>query len=152
MNERDIAEQAYKNGYEKGYADGKAKAMEKIAFPRFLVRQTELSKKDVEDILMQSPTIIMDKTEIIPISPYRWIPVTERLPEDDLPKGSKVKQIKVLTALRSGKGVITVRSQTRYRMTWYPNSPWGWKYSASEITHWMPLPEPPKGEYYASNL
>ena len=80
------------------------------------------------------------------VTVQKWIPVTERLPEDDLPKGSKVKQIKVLTALRSGKGVITVRSQTRYRMTWYPNSPWGWKYSASEITHWMPLPEPPKGE------
>lgn len=75
----------------------------------------------------------------------RWIPVTERLPEDDLPKGSKVKQIKVLTALKSDKGVRTVRSQMRYRCTWYSDSePWTWKYSGSEITHWMPLPEPPK--------
>lgn len=74
-----------------------------------------------------------------------WIPVTVRLPEDDLPKGSKVKQIKVLTALKSDKGVRTVRSQMRYRCTWYSDSePWTWKYSGSEITHWMPLPEPPK--------
>jgi hypothetical protein len=73
-----------------------------------------------------------------------WIPVTERLPEDDLPKGSKVKQIKVLTALKSDKGVRTIRSQMRYRMTWYNSAPWAWKCSGSEITHWMPLPEPPK--------
>ena len=74
----------------------------------------------------------------------KWIPVTERLPEDDLPKGSKVKQIKVLTALKSDKGVRTIRSQMRYRMTWYNSAPWAWKCSGSEITHWMPLPEPPK--------
>jgi hypothetical protein len=75
----------------------------------------------------------------------KWIPVSERLPEDDLPKDSKVKQIKVLTALKSDKGVRTVRSQMRYRCTWYSDSePWVWKYSGSEITHWMPLPEPPK--------
>lgn len=74
----------------------------------------------------------------------KWIPVTERLPEDDLPKWSKVKQIKVLTALKSDKGVRTVRSQMRYRCTWYSDSePWTWKCSGSEITHWMPLPEPP---------
>ena len=78
-------------------------------------------------------------------SALRWIPVSERLPEDDLPKGSKVKQIKVLTALKSDKGVRTVRSQMRYRCTWYSDSePWTWKCSGSEITHWMPLPEPPK--------
>ena len=74
-----------------------------------------------------------------------WTAVTEGLPEDDLPKGSKVKQIKVLTALRSDNGVRTVRSQMRYRMTWYNSAPWAWKLSGSEITHWMPLPEPPKG-------
>ena len=78
--------------------------------------------------------------------PSKWIPVTERLPEDDLPKGSRVKQIKVLTALKSSSGAVTVRSQMRYRMTWYTSAPWAWKCSGSEITHWMPLPEPPKEE------
>ena len=77
-----------------------------------------------------------------------WIPVTERLPESGLPKGSKVKQIKVLTALISDKGVRTVRSQMRYKDTWATGYQeiWRWKYSGSEITHWMPLPEPPKEE------
>lgn len=74
----------------------------------------------------------------------KWIPVTERLPEDGLPRISEVKQIKVLTALKSDKGVRTVRSQLRYRDTWCREVRWMWKYSGSEITHWMPLPEPPK--------
>ena len=74
-----------------------------------------------------------------------WIPVSERLPEDNLPRFSNVKQIKVLTALISDKGVRTVRSQMRYKDTWATgHDRWRWKYSGSEITHWMPLPEPPK--------
>ena len=76
----------------------------------------------------------------------RWIPVTERLPEDNLPRFSEVKQIKVLTALKSSSGVRTVRSQMRYRDTWGKEIRWMWKCSGSEITHWMPLPESPKGE------
>lgn len=75
----------------------------------------------------------------------KWIPVAERLPEDDLPKCSKVKQIKVLTALKSENGARMVRSQMRFRCTWYTDTaPWAWKYSGSEITHWMPLPKPPQ--------
>lgn len=75
-----------------------------------------------------------------------WISVKDRLPEDDLPKGSKVKQIKVLTALKSDKGVWTIRSQMRYRDSWSREYRWIWKYSGSDVTHWMPLPQPPKGE------
>jgi hypothetical protein len=76
----------------------------------------------------------------------KWISAAERLPEDDLPKNSMVKQIKVLTALKSSNGARTVRSQMRYRMTWYTSAPWAWKCSGSEITHWMPLPELPEEE------
>lgn len=75
-----------------------------------------------------------------------WIPVSVWLPENGLPKCSKVKQLKVLTALISDKGVRTVRSQMRYKDTWATGYQeiWRWKCSGSEITHWMPLPEPPK--------
>ena len=87
--------------YEKGYADGKADAVQ------------------------------------------QWIPVTERLPEDDLPKDSKAKQIKVLVAyMRNGNWVV--RSNMRKKGKWY-YEPDRWSWSVSDpITHWMPLPEPPK--------
>ena len=52
-------------------------------------------------------------------SAQEWVSVKERLPEDELPKGSRVKQLKVLTALKSSNGARTVRSQMRYRMTRY---------------------------------
>ena len=179
MNERDIAEQSFNNGYAKGYADGKAKVMSEIAFPRLLVRQPELSKKDVEDILMQSPTIIMDKTEIIPIYPYRWIPVTERLPEPET-------EVLILARSKrySFKGTVTTHHIVTTGMyedgskntedsewCWYDHDfkydeeldayiiPEGWweykHYNGDDehnhpidntVTHWMPLPEAPKGE------
>lgn len=78
----------------------------------------------------------------------KWIPVTERLPEYDLPKDSKKKVIKVLVAIISKRGVYTIRTQTRQKGYYY-NYPdeWDWgKYSSGLITHWMPLPEPPKGD------
>jgi hypothetical protein len=73
----------------------------------------------------------------------KWIPVSERLPEDDLPKDSKSKQIKVLVAyMRNGNWVI--RTNLRKKGKWH-RRPDEWDWSVSDpITHWMPLPEPPK--------
>ena len=73
----------------------------------------------------------------------KWIPVTERLPEDDLPKDSKRKSIKVLVAYKTSKGVPIVRTQVRETDPWYNSKGWDWTKS-EPITHWMPLPEPPK--------
>lgn len=107
-------------------------------------RATEEETRHVEDLadylIANGVTFAKD------INAPSWIPVTERLPEDNLPRFSEVKQIKVLTALKRSNGVRTVRSQMRYKDTWATGYKeiWRWKYSGSEITHWMPLPEPPK--------
>ena len=74
----------------------------------------------------------------------KWIPVTERLPEDDLPKDSKVKLIKVLVSYKTSMGVPVVRTQIRQKGKRYHRDEWSWA-KFEPITHWMPLPEPPKG-------
>lgn len=75
-----------------------------------------------------------------------WIPVTERLPEEDLPKDSTSKQIKVLVAYKRGNCSWVIRTQLRKKGQWY-RRPDEWDWSVSDpITHWMPLPEPPKEE------
>jgi hypothetical protein len=73
------------------------------------------------------------------VSSSKWIPVTERLP---------IPYVKVFTCRRellSGAKIISVEYLT---IQYDESTMWSgdfetWK---SIITHWMPLPEPPKGE------
>lgn len=75
---------------------------------------------------------------------HEWISVEERMPEDDLPIGSKVKQIKVFVAYKTNGRWVT-RTQIRKKGRWYgaPDE-WDWIKISDPITHWMPMPEPPK--------
>lgn len=57
----------------------------------------------------------------------RWIPVAERLPE---------KPTKCLVYTKRGK-------YGGHEITYYNE---GFYLQYSNVTHWMPLPEPPKGE------
>ena len=84
----------------------------------------------------------------------KWISVTERMPEDDLPEDSDVKAIKVFVAIKTKNG-ITIRTQLRHRRVLYdtrgePFFDWEWRHSAGNVTHWMPLPEPPKEDNNAN--
>jgi hypothetical protein len=59
----------------------------------------------------------------------KWIPVTERLPEYEQ---------QVLT-YRGESGISIERM--------FPGACWDFDYDfIDDVTHWMPLPEPPKGE------
>ena len=58
----------------------------------------------------------------------RWIPVTERLPEED------------------GCYLVAVKNdhKRRYSKTaWFSHDSW---FARQDVTHWMPLPEPPMEE------
>ena len=93
MDERDITEQAFKNGYEKGKQDA-----------------------------------------------VKWIPVTERLPE-------KYGRYLALTPSRlKGKEYDEWLIYYLPQSGFYDTDPeWG-DIEMDDVTHWMPLPQPPKGE------
>ena len=89
MDIHTATEQAYKNGYAKGYADGKGE----------------------------------------------WISVSERLPESSC---------ECLVATNIG-GIYQVNYSHRYKAFNALDTDEA-KYAMLTVTHWMPLPEPPKGE------
>lgn len=67
--------------------------------------------------------------------PTRWIPVTERLPEP------KFAREWYLVSLESGcVKSLAYEKEGRTDNLFRP----GWHETASPVTHWMPLPEPPK--------
>lgn len=83
--------------------------------------------------------ILVTQTQDVPNSMY-WIKCSEKMPED-LPENSGKNKIKVLVVLK-GKNGRTIRTQTRFIRA----GQWCWSFSASEVTHWMPLPELPEEE------
>ena len=60
----------------------------------------------------------------------QWIPVTERLPE-------MYKNVLVIRADRKIRFDAIGSLNVWYEEVWHTGNP---------VTHWMPLPEPPKGE------
>ena len=87
--------------------------------------------KDIDDAMLVCDAI----NAINALGKPRWIPVTERLPEE---------YVNVLCHLRS-----LDRQSEYYSIDHLMEDGQWWKAANSwkhEVTHWMPLPEPPKEE------
>lgn len=73
------------------------------------------------------------------LSKPRWIPVTERLPEND-------QDVLVMVHWRDYQEDMMCYGR-KYKTRWYLwNGELGEILKGFDITHWMPLPEPPKEE------
>jgi hypothetical protein len=74
------------------------------------------------------------QTAIIALQEYQpWIPVSERLPDED------VASVLIYTkegGVAEGQYYPTIRAWKQFR----------WSVEDSKVTHWKPLPEPPKGD------
>ena len=110
MDNYAATEQAYKNGYLKGYDKG------------------------LEDAL----------------DLHKWIPVTERLPYEDgtylvFEKCTYGTPIRTLRFAKDGRKVDKYYFHRGWKNVWYYDSEWG-HITIDTVTHWMPLPEPPRGE------
>jgi hypothetical protein len=87
--------------------------------------------------------------------PSKWIPVTERLPEEHKSIFAKLHGTKnwmpgmfctlsntVLASVEYEDGTRSVKATHTKDGKWNLQN----MHRAKEVTHWMPLPEPPKGE------
>ncbi len=64
----------------------------------------------------------------------KWIPVTERLPEEWV-------DVLVLSKYGFCEVAVYLGIKGKWRITWNHDL-----FEVDSVTHWMPLPEPPKGE------
>ena len=85
------------------------------------------------------------------VTVQKWIPVTERLPEN---KGDYLvtKQlfgdsyVRVVSFAKDGRKVSRYDFHNRWKNVWYEYDREYGYITIDSVTHWMPLPEPPKGE------
>ncbi len=83
-----------------------------------------------------------------------WIPVTEQKPEEN-------KNVKIYTAgnlelisvlVCGGNRGVTIANRVNVKPVGVPyldehiTDGWQWSVGNEDVTHWMPLPQPPKGE------
>ena len=66
-----------------------------------------------------------------------WISVSERVPDETHAYGCHTKD--VLCVTRSGRLVIAMLATTTTGFAWYDQQS-----LERDVTHWQPLPEPPK--------
>lgn len=69
-----------------------------------------------------------------------WISVKDRLPEDE-------RDVLAYYGFDKGNGVLGMRFIGVLSYFAYDTNPhWQHEHTGLRVTHWMPLPEPPKGE------
>lgn len=86
------------------------------------------------------------------VTVQQWIPVTERLPEDDkhihFYDDGRLKFASVLVFSKDrGVGAanrLTVNRVGTEYLDQFATNGWIWSVGRDDTTHWMPLPEPPK--------
>ena len=80
-----------------------------------------------------------------------WISVKDRLPEEDgqylvFEKGAYGTRTRTLRFAKDGRKVDKYDFHRGWKNVWYRyDSEWG-HVTIDNVTHWMPLPQPPKGE------
>ena len=99
-------------------------AISRSAVLDVMPKDTELLRPQVVDVICNTPAL-----DVVPAEQGKWISVKDRLPDDER---------RVLVSCRTKKG------QQSVNLAYYWNGYWHGQGSMAGVTHWMPLPEPPK--------
>ena len=114
-----------------------AEAKSHIALVERLNKQVEELQKNVAYWQAQLTKSMCGET-LAELEKPRWIPVTERLPSEEL----------CFYLCYTDKGVIVECLWTNNKYGLGPFGEWGWRLmdvpQYQRVTHWMPLPESPK--------
>ena len=100
------------------------------------------------EILVYDNDVLADHLVANGVTVQKWIPVTERLPEKD---GDYIVYKKrglyeVLGFAKDGRKIHKYDFARDWKNVWYSyDSEYGYC-TTDSVTHWMELPEPPKGE------
>ena len=81
----------------------------------------------------------------------KWIPVSERLPKNNgrylvLKRFLGIQRCDVTSFAIDGRKVCKYDFQREWKNVWYEYTSECGYITIDSVTHWMPLPEPPKGE------
>ena len=109
----------------------------------------EVQDKDIEDFCRDLS--IVRSAIANGVTVQKWIPVTERLPDKD-GKYLVCRRLygswwrETLNFAKDARKVSKYDFHRGWKNVWYwYDSEWG-HLTMDDVTHWMPLPQPPKGE------
>ena len=107
--------------------------------PKFFLHASPGVSDEMLEALKRATIFSTTREEtIIPIVPFRWIPVSERLP-DLIPCNAGTAYSEAVIVWTTGrKAMVAVWDGIDFLCAMDYWEAWG-----EEITHWMPLPEPP---------
>lgn len=101
----------------------------------------------IEELICENESLAKSVNEASEILRRRWIPVTEALPKEmDRSRGEWSVEIRP-----SDDVLVWLSPEKRQSVAWYSHTYNEWTtvdentvYCFGEVTHWHPLPEPPK--------
>lgn len=119
---------------------------------RHIHKSCKLAENIADDLIANGVTVAYNLSPTEPLTVcQQWIPVTERLPEicDKDPDWSKTVLFRtVFGHIHSGYRNIGRPQTSVYDDDWTPpywiDESENLYFEEDEVTHWMPLPEPPK--------
>ena len=85
------------------------------------------------------------------VTVQEWISVKDRLPEEDgkyivFEQSGGRTNTSILRFAKDARKVDRYDFKGRWKNAWYEyDSEWG-HYTVNSVTHWQPMPQPPKGE------